>query len=157
MPSACALCFLLVHAHALLPAGRAPALRAPRSPARVAASRVVRMADDDAEDTEVVEDAVLGKRTKRGVKFKRPLDNRDSLLYRVFDTSPPRAALGLFRLDPTAACGDLLVVGDRNYIVRKVSYRYVYTQGAYRMVQKVLDVKETGRDAVEKSLGRMLP
>ena len=63
--------------------------------------------------------------------------------YRVFDTSPPRAALGLFRLDPTAACGDLLVVGDRNYIVRKVSYRYVYTQGAYRMVGKVLDVRES--------------
>ena len=94
-------------------------------------------------------------------------DDRDKLLYDVVEMTPPPTSLGMFRLGPLAACGDLIsarvrVEGDaekseQTFVIKRVSYRYSYERGRYRMVGKGAQVKMASRDAVESSLQRMLP
>ena len=104
---------------------------------------------------DVVEDAQLLR--KRGGKFKPAKDDRDKLLYEVTEVSPPPQNLGRFRLGPSAACGDLISARDETFVIKKVSYRYAYERGAYRMVAKGADVKRTDRQMQEAFLERMLP
>lgn len=57
--------------------------------------------------------------------------------------------------DPSLGCGDIVSHADSNFVIRKVSYRYQYVGGSYRMVSKAADVKEASRDAVESFMTRM--
>ena len=104
---------------------------------------------------DVVEDAQLLR--KRGGKFKPAKDDRDKLLYEVTEVSPPPQNLGRFRLGPSAACGDLISARDETFVIKKVSYRYEFSRGSYRMVGKGAMVKRTDRHATEAFLERMLP
>ena len=73
----------------------------------------------------------------------------------------------MFRLAPTAGCGDLIsarvrVEGEeakteQAFVIKRVSYRYAFERGSYRMVGKRAGVKRASRDAVESFLKRMLP
>ena len=64
-------------------------------------------AAEEAEDQEP-EEAVLYKKKKGAYKPYQPKDNRDKLLYQVTEITPPPKKLGLFRLGPSAGCGDLI-------------------------------------------------
>ena len=62
--------------------------------------------------------------SRRG-KLKK--DNRDALLFDVVEaTLPEGTRLGLFRLEPTAGCGDLIQISETDscYAIKKVSYVY---------------------------------
>jgi len=117
-------------------------------------------ADDEIEDAQVFR--------KKGGSFRphKPKDNRDKLLFDVTEITPPPTKLGVFRLEPSAACGDLIsarvpVEGEpekveQAFVIKKVSYRYAYSQGGYRMVSKGAEVKQASRDSTEKFLKRMI-
>ena len=117
--------------------------------------------------SEEIEEAQVFR--KKGGTFRphKPKDNRDKLLFDVTEITPPPTKLGVFRLEPSAACGDLIsarvrVDGESEkveqpFIIKKVSYRYAYQQGSYKMVSKGADVKMASRDSTEKFLTRMLP
>lgn len=106
---------------------------------------------------------------KKGGQFKehKPKDNRDKLLYTVTETTPPPTKLGVFQLDPSAGCGDLIAARvrvdgeaekqEQAFIIKKVSYRYAYDGGSYKMVSKGAEVKMASRDSTEKFLNRLLP
>lgn len=106
---------------------------------------------------------------KKGGTFRPHVskDDRDKLLFDITEITPPPRKLGTFRLEPSAACGDLIsarvrVEGESEkveqpFIIKKVSWKYEYVQGSYRMVAKGADVKMVSRDSTEKFLNRMLP
>lgn len=104
-------------------------------------------------------EAQLWKRRRGRFKPYKPKDNRDTLLYDVTEMTPPPSHLGTFRLEPGAACGDMisLVGATQAYVIKKVSYRYEYGSGGYKMVGKRVSVKRASREGVEKFLQRMLP
>jgi len=77
--------------------------------------------------------------------------------YTVTEMTPPPRRLGLFRLEATAGCGDMIEVDDVSFVIRKVAYQYQYIGGAYRMVSKAAKVKKTSRDSVERFMERLLP
>ena len=123
-------------------------------------------AEDDRGAEENVEEAQLLKKTRKGTyKAYKPKDDRDTLLYDATEITPPPTKLGLFRLSPNAGCGDLISAPVRTsgrssahtYVIKRVSYRYAYQSGSYRMVGKGVDVKKTSRDATEAFLERLLP
>ena len=111
------------------------------------------------------EDAQLLKRGRKG--YKAPKDNRDALLYKVTEISPPPKKLGTFRLPPNAGCGDIICApvrldgeaekSEQTFVIKKVSYRYAYQSGRYVMVGKEAGVKKASRDATDAFLQRMLP
>ena len=124
-------------------------------------------AEDDLGAEEGIEENVeLLKKTRKGTfKAYKPKDERDRLLYAVTEVTPPPTKLGTFRLSPNAGCGDLISAPVRaggrgnahTYVIKRVSYRYSYQSGSYRMVGKEVDVKKTSRDATEAFLERLLP
>ena len=124
--------------------------------ARHVLARMSGWAED--EDAEAIDDARTFKRSK-GVlpSRKKKTDQRDRLLYDVTEVTPPPKSLGRFRLEPNLACGDMMMYKDKTFVIKKVSYRYNYIGGAYRMVGKGASVKETSRDSVEAFMRRMLP
>ena len=106
---------------------------------------------------------------KKGGTFRPHVskDDRDKLLFDITEITPPPRKLGTFRLEPSAACGDLISARvrmegesekvEQPFIIKKVSWKYEYLQGSYRMVSKGADVKMVSRDSTEKFLSRMLP
>jgi len=89
----------------------------------------------------------------------KPKDNRDRLLYTVKLVTPPARELGTFHLDPSTGCGDIIQLSatGQAFFIKSVAYKYTFSGGAYRMVAKSVNVKETARDGVEKWMARMLP
>jgi len=85
----------------------------------------------------------------------------------VTEITPPPTKLGLFRLEPSAGCGDLISApvrvdgefekSEQTFVIKRVAYRYEYQGGAYRMTGKRADVKKASRDAAEAFFERMLP
>jgi hypothetical protein len=85
---------------------------------------------------------------KKGGTFRPHVskDDRDKLLFDITEITPPPRKLGTFRLEPSAACGDLIsarvrVEGESEkveqpFIIKKVSWKYEYLQGSYRMVAR---------------------
>merc|ERR1711920_795838 len=108
----------------------------------------------EAADEGVVGDARLYR--KRGGHPHKPKDNRDRLLYALTEVSPPPTALGLFKLEANAGCGDMIETRDGTYVIKKVLYRYAYSGGTYKMVGKSAEIKSTSRDAVDSFMNRML-
>ena len=106
------------------------------------------------------EEATVYKRKKGGYRAYKPQDNRDQLLYRLTEVTPPPRFLGQVSLAPTLACGDLVELtsdGNRDaYVVKRVAYQYQYSSGRYQMVGKGASVVKTSRDGIEKALGRLL-
>ena len=123
--------------------------------------------EEESEEDDSIEDAKLFQKRKGKFSEKKPKDNRDKLLYKVTEITPPPTDLGQFRLGPTAACGDLISAPvrmdgeaekvDQTFVIKRVSYRYEYQRGTYRMVGKGAMVKRTDRHATEEWLMRMLP
>ena len=123
--------------------------------------------EEEGEEDDSVEDAKLFQKRKGTFREKKPKDNRDKLLYDVTEITPPPTDLGQFRLGPSAACGDLICAPvridgeaekvDQTFVIKRVSYRYEYQRGTYRMVGKGAMVKRTDRHATEAFLERMLP
>ena len=46
---------------------------------------------------------------------------------------------------------------EDTFEVKKISYRYTYSAGRYRMTSKGASVVKAGRLGIEKALGRLLP
>ena len=46
---------------------------------------------------------------------------------------------------------------EQAFVIKRISYRYEYQRGAYRMVGKGADVKSQARESVERWMTRMLP
>jgi hypothetical protein len=123
--------------------------------------------EEETDEEEDVEEATLYKKRKGSFRPLQTKDNRDQLLYKVTEITPPPRKLGNFRLGPSAGCGDLISArvrlgedgekSEQTFVIKKVSYRYEYQRGAYRMVGKAAGVKAASRDAVESVLNRMLP
>ena len=122
----------------------------------------------ESEDADVQEvDATLFKKRKGAYKPYQPKDDRDKLLYRVTEVTPPPRVLGNFRLGPSAGCGDLISARvrldgesekiEQAFVIKRVSYRYEFSGGRYKMAGKGAYVKQASRDAVETSLSRLLP
>ena len=107
-------------------------------------------------DAGASEEATLYKRKKGGYRAYKPKDDRDRLMYELKEVTPPPRLLGEVRLAPNLGCGDILEYEANTYVVKTVSYRYQYSSGKYRMVGKGANVVQTGRDAIEKALGRLL-
>mmetsp|Transcript_34856 Transcript_34856/g.66966 ORF Transcript_34856/g.66966 Transcript_34856/m.66966 type:complete len:184 (+) Transcript_34856:175-726(+) len=105
---------------------------------------------------ENVEDATLYRKRGKGFRPYKPRDNRDKLLFEVREITPPPKRLGLFRLEPSTGCGDMIEARNTTFVIKKVAYKYMYSGGSYKMVSKGADVKETSRDAVEQFMNRML-
>ena len=135
---------------------------------RLCAAEVHREEEEEEEEEEgEIQEATLYKRKKGAFKPLQPKDNRDALLYRVTEITPPPRQLGNFKLGPSAACGDLISARvrmddsspkeEQTFVIKKVSYVYEFQRGAYRMVGKRAGVKAASRDAVEAVLNRMLP
>ncbi|KAG8468242.1 hypothetical protein KFE25_013325 [Diacronema lutheri] len=82
-------------------------------------------------------------------------DGRDELPYRLTSIGPPEKRLGTFRLDPLTHCGDTLCVGDRKFVVKRVTFCYKLSGGKYRMVRKAAACKEQARISAEVALQRM--
>mmetsp|Transcript_47486 Transcript_47486/g.110135 ORF Transcript_47486/g.110135 Transcript_47486/m.110135 type:complete len:186 (-) Transcript_47486:165-722(-) len=109
------------------------------------------------QDDDIAQDAWLyRKRGGKGFRPHKPKDNRDILLYALTEVSPPPTSLGLFKLEPSAACGDLIQTREGTFVIKKVLYRYAYSGGTYKMVGKSAQVKSTSRDAVDSFMNRML-
>jgi hypothetical protein len=91
------------------------------------------------------------------IKGERPQhsDGRDELPYTLTCLGPPKRELGTYRLDPLTHCGDSLCVGDRKYVVKKVTFCYKLDGGRYRMVRKAAACKEQARISTEEALKRM--
>ena len=62
----------------------------------------------------------------------------------------------MFRLAPNLGCGDIVDLRDDAFVVKRISYRYAYSAGRYRMVGKGAAVIQAGRAGIEKALGRLL-
>jgi len=60
------------------------------------------------EPSDDIEDAQVYRKRKGQFKPHKPKDSRDKLLYAVTEVTPPPTKLGLFRLEPSAGCGDLI-------------------------------------------------
>ena len=46
---------------------------------------------------------------------------------------------------------------EDTFVVKRISYRYTYSAGRYRMTGKGASVVKAGRLGIEKALGRLLP
>ena len=110
-------------------------------------------ADADLEQEE--EEATVYKRKKGGYRPYKPADNRDQLLFELTDITPPERKIGNYRLAPNLGCGDMVETADDTYVVKRISYRYAYSGGRYRMVGKGAAVVRAGRLGIEKALGRL--
>mmetsp|Transcript_8209 Transcript_8209/g.12606 ORF Transcript_8209/g.12606 Transcript_8209/m.12606 type:complete len:242 (-) Transcript_8209:72-797(-) len=65
--------------------------------------------------------------------------------------------LGEFKLDKSTTCGDIVVVGEKTYVVQKARCQYKYAGGKkFEMVRKVLEVKPVLRMVNEAVLQRSL-
>ena len=114
---------------------------------------------DDVGDEKIVDAQLLKK------NGQKPKDSRDSLLYSVTETTPPPTKLGLFRLGPSAACGDLITAPlptrdskedvEQTFVIKRVSYIYNYVGGSYKMTRKAAAVKRADRDGQEEFLRRL--
>jgi hypothetical protein len=61
--------------------------------------------------------------------------------------------LGEFFLDKSTNCGDMIRVGDRDYLVQKATCQYKYVGGKrFEMVRKILEVKESVRILMEQMI-----
>ena len=61
--------------------------------------------------------------------------------------------LGEFKLDKSTNCGDVIMIGEREYLVQKARCQYKYAGGKqFVMVRKVLEVKEVTRVQKEEFL-----
>jgi hypothetical protein len=114
-------------------------------------------------DMEDVEEASLYR--KRKGAYKKQKDDRETLLYELTEITPPPTKLGLFRLAPSAACGDIISARvtteggkkvEETFVVKRISYVYRYQGGAYRMVAKGADVKRARRELAESLLERSI-
>eukprot|EP00218_Dolichomastix_sp_CCMP3274_P007862 CAMPEP_0170142826 /NCGR_PEP_ID=MMETSP0033_2-20121228/8665_1 /TAXON_ID=195969 /ORGANISM="Dolichomastix tenuilepis, Strain CCMP3274" /LENGTH=130 /DNA_ID=CAMNT_0010379203 /DNA_START=196 /DNA_END=585 /DNA_ORIENTATION=- len=66
--------------------------------------------------------------------------------YEVMVISPPTKSLGLHPfLKTPPACGELVEVRGKDYVVSRVVVRYRLTHGKYRRDTSRLDVEETSR------------
>ena len=63
---------------------------------------------DGGSEEDAIEDAVTFRRGKKSSKK----DQRDRLLYDVTEVTPPPTRLGMFKLEPSLACGDLIATGE---------------------------------------------
>ena len=138
------------------------------------------------EDAEVEEDgeATVYARKKGGF-VKKQVDNRDRLPYELTDITPPERKVGTFQLAPNLGCGDsetpptparhpfiplqhtapsdsclrpaVVDTPEDTFVVKRISYRYTYSAGRYRMTGKGASVVKAGRLGIEKALGRLLP
>mmetsp|Transcript_74 Transcript_74/g.99 ORF Transcript_74/g.99 Transcript_74/m.99 type:complete len:245 (-) Transcript_74:168-902(-) len=65
--------------------------------------------------------------------------------------------LGEFKLDKSTSCGDIVVVGEKTFVVQKARCQYKYAGGRkFEMVRKILEVKPILRIANEEVLQRSL-
>ena len=137
----------------------------PASQRRKAAGAAHLLMMEGGEEEDAIEDAMTFKKGQPRRKSKK--DQRDRLLYDVTEVTPPPTRLGQFRLGPSAACGDLISARmrfegeseklDHTFVIKRVSYRYEYQGGTYRMVGKGAQVKRADRYATESFLERLLP
>jgi len=104
----------------------------------------------EGEGGEEEEEATVYKR-KKGGYVKRPVDDRDRLPYELTDVTPPERRLGTYRLAPNLGCGDMVETSEDAFVVKRVSYRYAYRAGRYRMVGKGANVVKAGRFGIEKA------
>ncbi|KAJ1455820.1 hypothetical protein M885DRAFT_519178 [Pelagophyceae sp. CCMP2097] len=75
----------------------------------------------------------------------------------VFETTPPRALLGIFSLSQLVAAGDVLKHGDRAYVIKRVASKYKFHEGRFQLHGKRADATEAAREAVEAQLTQLLP
>eukprot|EP00320_Phaeocystis_rex_P020490 CAMPEP_0119073390 /NCGR_PEP_ID=MMETSP1178-20130426/64920_1 /TAXON_ID=33656 /ORGANISM="unid sp, Strain CCMP2000" /LENGTH=167 /DNA_ID=CAMNT_0007055467 /DNA_START=1 /DNA_END=504 /DNA_ORIENTATION=+ len=106
-------------------------------------------------EDEEVEATVYAR--KKGQYVKKPVDNRDRLAYELTDVTPPERRLGTYKLAPNLGCGDMVEIAEDTFVVKRISYRYAYSAGRYRMVSKGAAVVKAGRLGIERALGRLLP
>ena len=51
----------------------------------------------------------------------------------------------------------MVETAEDTFVVKRISYRYAYSAGRYRMVGKGASVVKAGRLGIERALGRLLP
>ena len=106
---------------------------------------------EEEEEEGEIQEATAVQEEKGAFKPLQPKDNRDALLYRVTEITPPPRQLGNFKLGPSAACGDLISARvrmddgspkeEQTFVIKKVSCVYEFQRGAYRMVGKRAGVR----------------
>merc|ERR1719265_191944 len=89
---------------------------------------------DGFDSSDEVEDAQVYRKRKGQFKPHKPKDSRDKLLYQVTEVTPPPTKLGLFRLEPSAGCGDLISApvrvdgefekSEQTFVIKRVAYQY---------------------------------
>ena len=75
-------------------------------------------------------------------KSNRKFDDRDKLSFVITlnEDESNAAALGTYLLEPTTSCGDLLDLGGKIFIVRRVSFLYRHEAGGLKVFKKKLNV-----------------
>eukprot|EP00591_Stephanopyxis_turris_P012825 CAMPEP_0195516416 /NCGR_PEP_ID=MMETSP0794_2-20130614/7147_1 /TAXON_ID=515487 /ORGANISM="Stephanopyxis turris, Strain CCMP 815" /LENGTH=190 /DNA_ID=CAMNT_0040645001 /DNA_START=320 /DNA_END=892 /DNA_ORIENTATION=- len=103
--------------------------------------------------------------TIKARKGKKPIRRKDlvgmdgiaSSIYTKEADGTLNKVLGQFSLDKSTNCGDVIEVGDSEYVVLKARCQYKYAGGKrFVMVRKILEVKDVTREAQESSLERQL-
>uniref|UniRef100_A0A7S2Y170 Secreted protein n=1 Tax=Fibrocapsa japonica TaxID=94617 RepID=A0A7S2Y170_9STRA len=110
-------------------------------------------------DLELNLQQVLIRRKRAGGKWSNPMlgDQRDLLPFKVFRATPPIEKIGTFQLDPQTQRGDQLVVGAKEYIIRRVRCKYKYVGGSFVVTCKEADATERTRAVIERKLEGLLP
>ena len=106
-------------------------------------------------DMSQVQEAIVKKRQGKTFVQHKPTDNRDSLLYEVYSSAPPRRKLGQYKLHPSTGCGDMIEANLRQYIVRRITCQYKFVGGSFQMYRKEAEVTELMRAAAERIAKRM--
>lgn len=106
-------------------------------------------------DLQLTPSKLYEKKTSSANKRKKKNKNGDTATDNDDDDNDLGTLLGEFKLDKSTTSGDIIVIGEREYLVQKARSQYKYAGGQrFVMVRKVLEVKEVARVQKEEFIMR---
>jgi hypothetical protein len=121
-----------------------------------ASNQYNRESGDDFFDFEYVAGVV--KQKKRNGSFK-VRDNRESMPFEVYidaKMGQKKPHVGTYLLDAQCSCGDLIVLDEGTFSVKRVSYVYKWMRTQFHVIKKRIDVEEVPASQ-DKLFGGRLP